>query len=231
MNVPPWDRKLRHDTLLSQQHLSHHDHIWVHSQLCLILDDTDSPSCFCNSTPCAKRGFVILTDVEQHIDIHLLDKNFISPHPANDSSPLFLYLIPIPIHPGINIIDWCSGTAFFHPAQGDYIHIPSINLAIDQHHINTYHLTEQDEYSCSPDKSPYSFPLDNNMDEPSTPITSVTTIFRSVPPLWGLCRLAMGGAGIIPGGLGDVDDLSPRLPAHLWDVHRATLGHVTTCKI
>jgi len=56
-------------------------------------------------------------------------------------------------------------------------------------------------------------------------IPSVVTLFHDVPPLWCLCRLAMGLQGVGVGGMDGADDFSERVSNELWCHNKFILGH------
>lgn len=202
--------------------LLHSKHPIQYSQLKTFLPESTHktliPACYCSQPSCSKLCFVILTDETQTLKLHAIDKTSLN-YPSHSSLPgkQFTYLIPVPIHPGINIIFWCKQTIFFHPDKG-YIHPPTFSISIPLVQLKVYHLSSQNTFIPSPEKFVYPFPLDDKI------IPAVATVFSSGPPLWALTRLALGLSGVIPGGLG-VDDKGDReaVPPHWWAVHRVQL--------
>jgi hypothetical protein len=71
---------------------------------------------------------------------------------------------------------------------------------------------------------PYQLELPDDGDEiPFIP--SVVTLFRDVPPLWCLSRLAMGLRGVGVGGMDGADDFAGRVSSELWCHNKFTIGH------
>ena len=176
---------------------------------------------------------VILTDRVRNLEFIALDRSSKAPPPntlttasSHQPPPPFSYKLMVPIHPGINILSWCKNTSFFHPGhgshQGGYITVSSLQLSIPPQQVKSYHLSpEEDRFESSPDRLIHPFEL----PEDESSFKSLVTVFTTVPPLWGLCRVALGTPGVIPEGLGDTEDLSSRVPSHLWAVMRTKLGH------
>ena len=228
--APTWNSTQRNDVILSSSLIHHPSSIHVHSNIRYIPPviprpptmDSSTPhgqGCFCNSSPCQQIGFTILADSSLSIQIS-------SPDPLG--SP---YSIPLVIHPGTNTVAWCKSTVFFHPERG-HSHSSSISLVIPTFpltpllHILAPSPTLVGPYLPSPSSNiiPYQLELPDDGDEiPFIP--SVVTLFRDVPPLWCLSRLAMGLRGVGVGGMDGADDFVGRVSGELWCHNKFTIGH------
>jgi hypothetical protein len=231
MEMPPtWDITRRNDVILSSVVIPHPPSIHVHSSIRLIEPviprpptvDSSTPQgqgCFCNSSPCQQIGFTIFTDSSQTIHISPTD-------PLGGP-----YVIPIDIHPGTTTLAWCKNTLFHHPGQG-HTHISSISIVIPAPsltpliHNLTPSLSFVGPYLPSPSTNVTPHQLESPADEDEIAlIPSVVTLFHDVPPLWCLCRLAMGLQGVGVGGMDGADDFSGRVSNELWCHNKFILGH------
>ena len=141
-----------------------------------------------------------------------------TPPPPLKSSH-YTYLLLTPIHPGINIISWCKKTAFYHPDKG-YTFSPTLILSINLNFLTVYHFSSDSQrYTPSPEKFIYPF-LKNDSAYPT-----IATVFSSTPPLWALCRIALGRPGVIPNGLGVEENEKKHIPSHFWAISNVHLGH------
>jgi len=170
---------------------------------------------------CKKVGFYIIADSTHTIHAVMNDPIGVP------------YFIPLGIHPGTTIIAWCSQTIFCQNGLGHTQPI-IMNITAPLPHdtlIQAYSHTDDSRYRQTGGGVVQPIPLGVISEGNELPdIPSVMTVTKTVPPLWCLCRLAMGTPGVAEEGLGEQKELSQRLPAHLWSVRTIILGHEVSNK-
>jgi hypothetical protein len=164
-------------------------------------------------------GFHILADNTNGIKLHFT---------TNSVSDTYTRHIPTTV--GTTTIAWCKQTLFFRSRRG-HTNIPYIRMTppTTDTELHVYTLDHKDQYTRHPSLgiTPHTLPPMTGKDMlPHIPevILSMTT----VPPLWALCKLALGTPGIAKGGFGDPADLAQRLLPPLWINHHVVMGHKIT---
>ena len=163
-------------------------------------------------------GFHILTNTTHMLHIYVHDV-----YPST-------YLVLIYLHPGINTIAWCTSTLFTHAGnkRSPQAHI---RIASTEPHLHTrvWEHSHPLQFLPSADRFILPHPLDEVDEGAELPnIPSLVVILPPVPPLWSLCRLALGLPGVTEGGIEDLP--ADRFDVKQWGFYKGILGHDTSLR-